>query len=160
MPNHKSRVLLLTQRHFDFLVTENGFVFDEDSGAYLSEDIDIYISADLLEPIVAIRVKSEPDYTRMNLKWYIFYIMQDDVLQSIRLKNTLEENFAYFAQILKQNIYTIINGKAELLLHVLKLFVERSAAYLRWPLDQLTSEFESYRLLYDYMKQKDPDWKP
>jgi len=160
MPDHKSRVLSLARKHFDFLVIENGFIFDADSGAYLSEDIDFYISADQMEPIVTIWVKSEPDYTKMNLKWYIFYIMQDDILRSVRLKNSLEENFEYFAQILKKNLHLIINGKAELLLHVLEFFVERSAAYLRWSLDQLTSEFESYRLLHDYIKQKDPDWKP
>jgi len=94
----------------------------------------------------------------MNFKWYVYFLEKNDLLQSSNLEATLEKNFAYFALLLHRHLRVIMESKTSMLLQVLKFFFESSARDLRMSGEQLTAQFQSYKLRYDYIKQIDPSW--
>jgi len=160
MYTFKVELQRLTTKYFEFLETEFGFVFDRERNSYLLDELEIFISADQVGPIISCWIKSEPNFTKLNFRYFVVCIEKKNLLNTSNLKETYEENFIFSSQLLSKCIRNLINSGAVILVCALKLFYEDSLAATRLSEVELNNTDRSFKLIYEYILLKEIDWVP
>lgn len=152
----------LIKKYFGFLETEYGFEYIEGKQIFESGSARVEIDqADYTTPSIKIWFKSEPKFTTLDLNW----LLADKIKNDITDKNLLEDNLAYYGNLLRVNFIEMSSNRDNLLLAGLKrLFISECKLHkihkenLQREIDGTKSS--DLRKLYYFIKSKDRFWEP
>lgn len=160
--NKSKNIMELTKEHFGFLVTEYGFVYNRTLNTFTNGKISIYISQiDRELPVIKLWLLSEPEFTCIEIDWLLKeYITYSDID-----KNLLDKNLAYYAYLFHAHADKLIHKTISLLLPALKRyfinFIRGYVSAYKVSIDKYLHNLSAEdKMLFAYIKTKDPDWDP
>ncbi|MBX3038233.1 MAG: hypothetical protein KF758_15080 [Anaerolineales bacterium] len=148
----KKEFIELTKKHFNFLSSEYGFSYNESRNMFFNSEMCIFIKYDdLLSPSIQIWLKSEPEFTCLDLRW----LLHEKIDRMKIDKNLMADNFAYYSNLFRAHAHQLIYEFRSLIVPTLKIIFKNMEKNIT--LEKMSF---SQKRLYEYIKDKDPMWKP
>lgn len=148
----------LTQKHFAFLVTEYGFLYDRGRNMFDHKNIRVYVEQiEDLTPSVILWLKTEPKFTYILIDW----ILEGNFNYSDMYGLSKEDRYIYYSNLFQRFAHKLVFELDKLLLPALKKrFISNIEAegLTRTNYKQYLSSEISRQ--YHYLKKIDPKWDP